>query len=149
MAPAKDTATVWPTFVSAAYDAGSSTSFYSIFWEADTPSGTSVKFQVAANNDNATWSFVGPDGTSGTWFTTSGGSLPSSCQGKRYIKYKAVLSTTDPTVTPSLRYVHIPVNGTTPYATSPEDYRALLPQYIDRALMTADIPESAILHPAN
>jgi transposase len=36
-----------------------------------------------------------------------------------------------------------------PYATAADDYRALLPQYIDRGLLAPDLPESTILQPAS
>jgi uncharacterized repeat protein (TIGR01451 family) len=52
------------------------------------------------------FSFVGPDGTVATFFTTSGASL-AQFVGRRYLEYKAYLSTTDPTVTPTLNDVTI------------------------------------------
>ncbi|HWS71098.1 MAG TPA: hypothetical protein VN605_03245, partial [Thermoanaerobaculia bacterium] len=50
--------------------------------------------------------FVGPDGTAATFFTTSGASL-AQFNGKRYLQYKALLATTDNTVTPTLSDVTI------------------------------------------
>ncbi len=64
-----------------------------------------VKFQVAANTDNATWSYVGPDGTSGTYFTSSNTALPGSLNGKRYYRYRAYLTTANTSFTPTLSSV--------------------------------------------
>ena len=61
-----------------------------------TPAGTAVKFQVAASNASyGPFNYVGPDGTAATFFTTSGASL-SQFDGFRYLRYKAFLSTTNP-----------------------------------------------------
>ncbi len=59
--------------------------------------GCAVKFQIAANNDNATWNYVGPDGTSSTYFTVSGQSVPSSLYSMQYFRYKLYLSSINPT----------------------------------------------------
>ncbi len=93
-------------FTSATMDLGVA-KMNSLSWTSTTPSGVgsnSVKFQLAANNDNSTWSYIGPDGTSGTYFTTNGGTtFPSALQGNlRYWRYKAYLSTADTSVTPTL-----------------------------------------------
>jgi hypothetical protein len=77
-----------------------------ISWNATTPDGTNVTFQAAASNSPAgPFNFVGPDGTAGTFFT-SGASL-AQFNGNRYLKYKAVLSTTSSAVTPTLHDVTV------------------------------------------
>ncbi len=95
-------------FTSASMDLGAA-QMKSISWTSTTPSGvgaSAIKFQLAANNDNSTWSYVGPDGTNGTYFTTNGGtSFPSSLLNKRYWRYKAFLTTSDTSVSPSLNNV--------------------------------------------
>lgn len=84
-----------------------STVWGSLTWTASTPTGTSIKFQVAgSNNANGPFNFVGPNGTAATYFTTNGASL-SQFNGLRYLKYKAYLSTTDSTVTPTLNDVTV------------------------------------------
>lgn len=92
-------------FTSASMDLGVA-NMNSLSWTSTTPSGVgagAIKFQLAANNDNSTWSYVGPDGTSGTYFTNNGTTVfPSSLQNKRYWRYKAFLSTADTSVSPSL-----------------------------------------------
>jgi hypothetical protein len=96
--------TAW--LISNTFDVGgSSSTFYNFSWDpASQPPQTgsnSLEFQVAGNNDNATWNFIGPDGTAGTYFT-SPGSLPASLDGDRYFRYEALFSTQDPGFTPEL-----------------------------------------------
>ncbi|MEA2990444.1 MAG: hypothetical protein QOG83_3155, partial [Alphaproteobacteria bacterium] len=87
--------------------AGRTAIWQTLTWNAAVPAGTSLKFQVAAsNNVNGPFDFVGPDTTAATYFTTSGESL-SQFNGKRYLKYKAYLGTTDGTLTPTLNDVGI------------------------------------------
>jgi len=66
------------------------------------PSGTDIKFQIATNNDNATWDFKGPDGTTGTYYQTSSTDIWPGHDNDRYIKYKAFFSSTQPGKTPTL-----------------------------------------------
>jgi len=87
---------------------GSNSAFYGISWvPASQPAGATLQFQVAANNDNASWNFIGPDGTPGSYFTTSSNPFPSSLSGNRYFRYKAYLNTTDGSVTPELDGVSV------------------------------------------
>ncbi|OGN94727.1 MAG: hypothetical protein A2Y89_01260 [Chloroflexi bacterium RBG_13_51_18] len=92
---------------SSAYDTGGASDFGNISWTAATPSGTAIKFQIATNNDSATWDFKGPDGTSGTYYTSSGAAIWSGHDSDRYIKYKAFFSTSDTGVTPVLNDISI------------------------------------------
>ena len=71
------------------------------------PAGTSIQFQVAASNNAAgPFNFVGPDNTAATFFTTSGASL-LQFNGNRYLKYKALLSTSNSSLTPALADVTV------------------------------------------
>jgi len=80
-------------------------------WTATTPANTSIQFQVAGSNSpSGPFSFVGPDGTAGTFFTTSGASL-SQFYGLRYLRYKAYLATTDTAVSPTLSDVSLCYNN--------------------------------------
>jgi len=86
---------------------GTTTTWTTLSWTATTPANTTVKFQAAASNNAAgPFTFVGPDGTAATFFTTTGASL-SQFNGKRYLQYKAFLSTTDTSVTPTLSDVTV------------------------------------------
>jgi hypothetical protein len=91
---------------------GTAAGWTTLSWNAATPAGTAVKFQAAAGNDaNGLFAFVGPDGTANTFFN-SGDSL-AQFNGKRYLKYKAYLSTTNTAVTPVLNDVTV-CNSNTP-----------------------------------
>ena len=88
-------------------DSGASAVWTSLAWTATTPAGTSVKFQIAASTSSSgPFSFVGPDGTASSYFTYSGISL-RQFNGLRYLEYRAFLSSTDPTATPSLQDVTV------------------------------------------
>jgi len=74
-------------------------------WTASTPANTTVKFQAAGSSSaSGPFNFVGPDGTASTFFTTNGASL-SQFNGNRYLKYRAYLSTTNSSATPTLNDV--------------------------------------------
>ncbi len=75
----------------------------SLSWTATTPTGTTVRFQAAAGSSaSGPFSFIGPDGTSGTFFTTSPATLSGAMFSGRYFAYRAFLSTTVGTATPVL-----------------------------------------------
>ncbi|HEU5108002.1 MAG TPA: carboxypeptidase-like regulatory domain-containing protein, partial [Micromonosporaceae bacterium] len=55
---------------------GYGTTWTTLSWNATVPANTALSFQVAASNSSTgPFNFVGPDGTAGTFFTTSGASL--------------------------------------------------------------------------
>ena len=75
----------------------------SLSWTATAPAGTTVRFQAAASSSpTGPFSFIGPDGTSATFFTTSPATLPGALFTGRYFQYRAFLSTSDGTATPTL-----------------------------------------------
>lgn len=85
-----------------------------ISWSADVPTETgadALRFQVATNNDNATWDYIGPDGTVNSYYTTSGTQLHSSHNNNQYIRYKAYLQTADGGFTPTVYDVAIEVTN--------------------------------------
>jgi len=87
-------------------------------WNGLTPANTAMKFQGAASNSlDGPFNFVGPDGTAATFFTISGASL-AQFNGFRYLKYKALLSTTDNTTTPTLNDVTVCFSDGTPVITA-------------------------------
>lgn len=98
--------------ISRTFDFGTAnTAFFNLEWlptSQPLPTGpNSLKFQMAANNDNAAWNFLGPDGTGGTYYTASNTLLNSLHNGSRYLRYKANLFTEDENYTPSLDFVKI------------------------------------------
>jgi hypothetical protein len=99
------------TFISSLKDAnpapGRVPTWTTLSFTATKPAGTDAKFQVAASNSSfGPFTYVGPDGTAATFFTTSGPSL-SQFNGFRYLRYKAYLSTSDSTATPSISSVSV------------------------------------------
>ncbi|MEK7187980.1 MAG: prepilin-type N-terminal cleavage/methylation domain-containing protein [Patescibacteria group bacterium] len=105
------TTTSW--LISQSLDIGSSTgNFYTVNWNPESQSsGASLGFQIASNNDNATWDFTGPDGTVNTFYTNSGETISPLHSGHRYLRYKVFMSTTDETVTPVLSDVSLEFYG--------------------------------------
>jgi len=97
------------TLESSTFDTGTSLTNYTILsWQPSSQSAsTTVMFQVAANNDNSTWNYIGPDGTSGSYFTTPGSDMGSALDSNRYFRYKAYLQTNDPSKTPDLTSVNV------------------------------------------
>jgi hypothetical protein len=61
-----------------------------------------VRFQIATNNDNLTWNFVGPDGSAGTYYTLANQNISISNNGNRYLRYKVFLQTASPILTPTV-----------------------------------------------
>ncbi len=102
------------TFVSSTKDANpapaATPSWSNISWTASVPAGTSLQFQAAAStNPGGPFNFVGPDGTAASFFS-SGDSL-SGFNGKRYLKYKATLGSSDPAATPVISDVSVCFNN--------------------------------------
>lgn len=101
-------------FESKTFDALNTVTFNRFSATIASPSATNLKYQVAVADANqatgsctgATFSYVGPDLTSGTYFATSS-AIPLSTTGTyknpaRCFRYKAFFSTTDITKSPIL-----------------------------------------------
>jgi prepilin-type N-terminal cleavage/methylation domain-containing protein len=92
--------------ISRVFDTGTaSTTFYNLVWQpVSQTSSTSVRFQLATNDDPATttWHYVGPDGSSSSFYTVSGDNLYSGHNNKRYLRYKVYLATVDQFFTPNI-----------------------------------------------
>jgi len=100
---------VYPTgtnswLVSNAFDLGTPvTQFNSISWAPNPqPSQTSLWFQLASNNDQVTWMFVGPDGTANTYYTTPGQAVGLFHDGNQYLRYRILMNTLNASRTPML-----------------------------------------------
>jgi RHS repeat-associated protein len=79
------------TYTSAVFDAGRTATWDSIQWDASVPGGATLSFQIATSSSpTGPFSFVGPDGTAGTTFTSSGTSVHAGTTG-RYACYQATL----------------------------------------------------------
>ncbi|MBU0964308.1 hypothetical protein KKC06_04690, partial [Patescibacteria group bacterium] len=91
--------------------APSNSEFTTINWQptsqpAEAGSG-SIKFQLATNNDNSTWNYIGPDGTDSSYYTESNTDITASHDGDQYLRYKVYLSTEDTYYTPTLTNIRI------------------------------------------
>jgi len=97
------------TLESSTFDTGTGATNYTILsWlPLSQSASTTLEFQVAANNDNATWNYVGPDATPDTYFTTPGQDMGSTLDNNRYVRYKAYLATSNPAITPVLTSVSV------------------------------------------
>lgn len=94
--------------ISSTFDLGSAADFSNIFWQLDTqPTNTELKFQLAANDDNTTWNYIGPDGTGASYYTTNNADIESSLDGNTYFRYKALLSTSDVYYTPTMNTLRV------------------------------------------
>ena len=96
------------SLTSSTFDTGTDlTSYTTLTWQPTSQDpATSVKFQIAVNNDNLTWNYLGPDGTSNTYYMVPGTTI-NNLNNKRYVRYKVFLSTTDTSKTPVLTSVNI------------------------------------------
>jgi hypothetical protein len=98
------------SLTSSTFDTGTaSTTYTTLNWQpTSNDPATLIEFQIAVSNtDNAstTWNFIGPDGTSGSFYTTSGTTI--NAPGARYVRYKVFLSTNDNSKTPVLTSVNV------------------------------------------
>ena len=96
--------------VSNTFDLGTaSATFFGIDWQPEiqpAQTGTdSLKIQIAANNDNNTWNFTGPDGAINTFYTATGTQINAVNNGNQYLRYKVFMKTQDENFTPSLENI--------------------------------------------
>lgn len=84
----------------------SNTSYFHISWDVYIPSNSTTTFQVRVGDtaDLSSVPFIGPDGTSNTYFTNNEGSQIINLNNKRYFQARAYF-TSDGTATPILRSV--------------------------------------------
>ena len=99
---------------SSIFDTGTSTNFNQlVFAPTNQPiesGGEPVKFQIATSEDNTastTWTFIGPDGTSNSYYNAFDSNISSSHNGDRYFRYKALLSTASTTFSPNVSDVSV------------------------------------------
>lgn len=94
------------TLTSSTFDTGAASNFQQLIWQPlnQPPSAgaSSVRFQVATNNDTTTWNFLGPNGTPTDYYTSSNTNINPIHNGDRYFRYKAYLSTENTAFTPNI-----------------------------------------------
>ncbi|MDE2311672.1 MAG: carboxypeptidase regulatory-like domain-containing protein [Patescibacteria group bacterium] len=95
------------TLESSAFDSGSSSTQYTtLSWQPTSQApNTFLGFQLASNNDDLTWNYVGPDGTANTYYTVPGTNINPVHNNNRYVRYKAYFETADNQKTPVLSSV--------------------------------------------
>lgn len=106
-------------YESAAFDTGSITAFNRLSFTGIVPGDTTLRFQLAGTPlvsgscGDESYTFVGPDGTSGTYFTLSPNAIPfDSVPGgndnpARCFKYKVFFDTTNLLQTPVLQDITV------------------------------------------
>lgn len=106
---------------SSTFDTGTASNFTNLIWEplAQPPAcgTTPVKFQIATAAVAApeTWNFLGPDGTSATYYTASDSNISPVHNGDRYLRYKLFLSTDSNKNTPQISEIAVSfTSGCTP-----------------------------------
>jgi hypothetical protein len=88
------------TFTSSVFDAGSAVNWSYASWSANVPTGTTLIVETSSGNTST------PDSSWSAWApVTNGGTVASPAA--RYLVYRVLLSTTDPTQTPSLNSISI------------------------------------------
>ncbi len=80
------------SFVSTAFDAGSSATWGVVNWTATVPAGTTMVVETSTSNDQTTWS---------NWTAATNGGTVASPAG-RYIRYRVTFTTTNEQLTPEL-----------------------------------------------
>lgn len=93
------------TYESASFDALSTVAFNYIDFVLSEPASTNINFQIATNTNNTTWNYVGPDGTSGTYYE-SAGEIPLTVVQGRYFRFRAYF-TSDGANTPELQSFNV------------------------------------------
>jgi hypothetical protein len=98
------------TLESSTFDMGTTSNFYTLNWTPGNQpllaGSMPVKFQFATAPSSAgPWNYLGPDGTAGTFFSVSGGSINSSQNNNEFARYMAYLTTNTATTTPTVSNV--------------------------------------------
>lgn len=94
---------------SSTFDTGSASNFDSFSWSpSDAPllaGSGSVLFQlasVATVTPTTTWAYLGPDDTSGSYYSISNSPISSGHSSNQFLRYKMYLATQTATVTPNI-----------------------------------------------
>jgi hypothetical protein len=95
-----DSASTVGSLTSSIFDTGVSGGavINNIIWQGTQPSGTFVQLQLASGNSaSGPWTYIGPDGTSSTYYQPSSPNVPVSVEKRfhfnhRYLRYKVILN---------------------------------------------------------
>jgi hypothetical protein len=98
------------TFLSQSFDSNTFPAWKYLNWSAQVPSGTELRFQLRTGDtreNSMNTPFIGPDGSSSTYYTSSGQSIFTGHERDRWLQYKIYFSTTNLSITPELEEVKI------------------------------------------
>jgi len=99
------------TLISSTYSTPTTGRLEKLSWEpANQPTecgATCLRLQIAASDTSNPSVFIGPDGTSASYFTYSGDTIPESLIGKKYLRYKVFFQTADNGFSPRLDHVSL------------------------------------------
>ena len=87
--------------------------FGNITWTAETSIKTNIRLKIRSADTGPGLSgktFLGPDGTGVTYYSTSGQRVNKKHNGSKWFQYRVYFDTTDPYVTPLLKEVRIHYN---------------------------------------
>lgn len=97
--------------VSSTFDTGSPSNFRQLIWgPSDQPpeaGADSIKMQIATDIASTTteWTFLGPDGTASSYYTTPNSTINDIHDGDRFLRYKLFLHTDDDAFSPNVSEV--------------------------------------------
>ncbi len=100
-------------YISQPFDSGGRTSWKTLYWESFEPTGTNIKFQLRTSKTKEgllSKTFVGPDGKSSSYYTSSGTAIWPKHENERWMQYIAYLTTADKSQTPILNSVTLKFN---------------------------------------
>jgi N-acetylneuraminic acid mutarotase len=100
-------------FTSPPFNTGGHAFYSRIEWNSSSTPNTSVRFQLRSANSSGALSlasFIGPDGTSKSYYNTSGERINGIHNGSQWLQYRASLATSSSNETPALSSVRIPYN---------------------------------------
>jgi hypothetical protein len=93
-------------FISSAFDTGSISNYHELTWlPGSQPVETGsrpLRMQFATNDDGGVWNFVGPDGTSATYYEPGTSTISAVHNDDRFARYKVFFETASTSFTPTL-----------------------------------------------
>ena len=91
---------------SSTFDTGSVSNFFQFTYQPTNQppqvGESRVMFQLATGNSTSSWTYLGPDGTAGTYYNGTTTDIAALNNGNRYLRYKMYLSTLSPLKTPNV-----------------------------------------------
>lgn len=116
-----NTVRTWGRYTTPSIYAGSGPDdVLALVWSATVSPETTLGFRVASNDDNATWNYLGPDGTNNTYYDTSGQGLWDGHFGDDYFRIMAFFNVTNTSrPAPKLDWLRLDINRQPDMPSSP------------------------------